>query len=145
MILILSSCWIKRPLSWCDNEFSWEMLHIYCLFVSSAAFEETLGCELLAAVWAQHLITLHAHSQQTLGGEGLATLPAQGLPRLPRALLSPPVLVRAQWPLQLLSEKTPAPQPWLRSRHRHSLLFCDLEAFVSQQVMTCRGWNVREL
>ena len=72
------------------------MLHIYCLFVTSAALEETLGCELLAAVWAQHLITLHTHSQQTLGGEGLATLSAQGLPRLPRALLSPPVLVRAQ-------------------------------------------------
>ena len=72
------------------------MLHVYCLFVSSAAFEETLGCELLAAVWAQHLVALHAHGQQTLGGEGLATLPAQGLPRLPGALLSPPVLVRAQ-------------------------------------------------
>lgn len=72
------------------------VLHIYCLFVSSAALEETLGRQLLAAVGAQHLVTLHAHGQQALGGEGLPALAAQRLPGLPGALLRPPVLVGAE-------------------------------------------------
>ena len=72
------------------------VLDVYCLFVSCAALEETLGRQLLAAVGAQHLVTLHAHGQQALGGEGLPALAAQRLPGLPGALLRPPVLVGAE-------------------------------------------------
>jgi len=64
--------------------------------VSAAALQETLGRKLLTAVRAQHLVALHADSQQAFGGEGLPALSAQRLAQSEAALLRPPVLAGAQ-------------------------------------------------